>query len=255
VIDRGGRRVAALVHDAALLERPELIDAACAAAGLALDNERLNAELSARLVELQASRARIVEAGDAARRRIERDLHDGAQQRLVSVSLELGLAQARLAADPGARQIVADARERLGVALNELRELSQGIHPGILTERGLRAALDELAYTVPVPVALEVRPGGRLPEGIEAAAYFVVAEALANATKHAAATRVWVSIGRADGRLLIEVRDDGAGGAAAERGTGLRGLADRVDALGGTLAVESAAGSGTRLTAEFPCAS
>jgi signal transduction histidine kinase len=256
VVRRGGRLVAALLHDASLREDPELVEAACAAAGLALENERLQAELSARLVELQDSRARIIEAGDAARRRIERDLHDGAQQRLVSVSMALGLAESRLAADPdGTRRILLDARAGLSTALEELRELSQGIHPGVLTERGLGAALQELAYGAPVPIALDVALDGRLPEPVEAAAYFVVAEALANVAKHAAATRVAVAVERCDGRAVVEIRDDGAGGADAARGTGLRGLADRVDALGGTLAVQSPRGEGTRLRAEIPCGS
>jgi signal transduction histidine kinase len=255
IIHRHGSRVAALLHDISLLERPKLIEATCAAAGLALENERLQADLSARVIELQASRARIVEAGDAARRRIERDLHDGCQQRLVSVSMALGLAESKLASDPVARGILTDARTGLGAALEDLRELSQGIHPAVLTERGLGPALQELAYTTAVPVEVAVRLDGRLPEVVEAAAYFVVAEALANVMKHAAATQVRVTVDRADGRVVVDARDDGVGGADAARGTGLRGLADRVDALGGTLAVDSAPASGTRLRAEIPCGS
>jgi signal transduction histidine kinase len=255
VIRRHGHRVAALLHDTSLLERPKLIEATCAAAGLALENERLQADLSARVVDLQASRARIVEAGDAARRRIERDLHDGCQQRLVSVSMALGLAESKLASDPAARRIVTDARTGLGAALEDLRELSQGIHPAVLTERGLRAALQELAYAAALPVELAVRLDGRLPGPVEAAAYFVVAEALANVMKHAAATQVRVVIDREDGHVVVDVRDDGVGGADAACGTGLRGLADRVEALAGTLAVDSAPASGTRLRAEIPCGS
>ena len=256
VIERGGRRVAALLHDRSLRERPELVDAVCAAAGLALENERLQAELSARLVELQASRARIVEVGDAERRRIERDLHDGAQARLVAVAMALGMAESKFGADPGAsRQMLGDARAGLTAAMRELRELSQGIHPAILTERGLGAALQELAFVAPVRMEVAVHLDRRLPDGVEVAAYFVVTEALANVAKHAGATRVSVTVDHADGCAVVDVRDDGTGGADATRGTGLRGLADRLDAVGGTLDVQSPPGRGTRLTAQIPCAS
>jgi signal transduction histidine kinase len=256
VIERSGRRVAAVLHDVSLRERPELVDAACAAAGLALENERLHAELSARLVDLEESRARIVEVGDTARRRIERDLHDGAQARLVSVAMALGLAESKFAADPAAsRRMLDDAREGLQVAMRELRELSRGIHPGVLTERGLAPALRELVDTAPVPVQLAVRLDGRLPVAVEAAAYFVVAEAVANVGKYAGATAMSVSVEQVNGRAVVDIQDDGIGGADAMRGTGLRGLADRLDALGGTLALESPPGQGTRLTAEIPCRS
>jgi signal transduction histidine kinase len=256
VVEREGRRIAALVHDASLREDPDLVDAVCAAAGLALENERLQAELRARLDELRASRARIVEATDATRKRIERNLHDGTQQRLVSVSMALGLADSKLASDPAAaRRILEEAREGLGVALQELRELSQGIHPGILTERGLGPALEELAYRAPVPVDIAVSLDRRLPDRVEAAAYFVVAEALANVAKYASANGVSVSVERRNGRALVEVVDDGVGGADPARGSGLRGLADRVEALGGALALESPLGLGTVLKAEIPCGS
>lgn len=256
VVEREGRRVAALVHDASLKEDPELVEAVCAAAGLTLENERLQAELRARVDELRASRVRIVEAADAERRRLERDLHDGAQQRLVSVSMALGLAESKLAADPeGAGPILTEARRQLGVALEELRELSQGIHPGILTERGLGHALQELAYVAPVSVELSVPLEERLPEPVEAAAYFLVAEALANVAKYASATSVSVTVTRHNGRALVQVSDDGVGGADPARGSGLRGLADRVEALGGVFAVESPPGQGTLLGAEIPCES
>ena len=256
IIEHDGRRVAALVHDASLGDDPELIEAVCAAAGLALENERLQAELRANLDELRASRVRIVEAADAERRRLERDLHDGTQQRLVSVSLALGLAESKLASDPeGARQILDEMRKTLGSALHELRELSQGIHPGILTERGLGPALRELAYASPVPIELSVPLEWRLPEPVEAAAYYVVAEALANVTKYAAASSVSVRVDNRNGRAVVEVADDGVGGADPSRGSGLRGLADRVEALGGKLAVESPPDEGTRLRAEIPCGS
>jgi signal transduction histidine kinase len=256
IVEREGRRVAALVHDPTLREEPELVSAVCAAAGLALENERLQAELRARLDELRASRARIVEATDAERRRIERNLHDATQQRLVSVSMALGLAESKLASDPDAAgRILEEARVGLADALQELRELSQGIHPGLLTERGLAPALKELAFRAPVPVEVAVSVDGRLPEPVEAAAYFVVAEALANVAKYASASAVSVRVDRRNGRAVVEVADDGVGGADPTRGSGLRGLADRVEALGGDLAVESPQGLGTVLRAEIPCAS
>ena len=256
IVEREGGRVAALVHDASLSDEPDLVAAACAAAGLALENERLQAELRSRLDELRASRARIVETADGERRRIERNLHDGTQQRLVSVSMALGLAQSKLASDPAASgRILAEAREALAAALQELRELSQGIHPGVLTERGLGEALQELAYRTSVPVEVAVALDERLPEPVEAASYYLVAEALANIAKHASATAVTVAVGRRNGSALVEVADDGVGGADPGRGSGLRGLADRVEALGGAFAVESRPGEGTRLRAEIPCAS
>jgi signal transduction histidine kinase len=256
IVERDGRRVAALVHDASLREDPELVDAVCAAAGLALENERLQAELRAHLDELRASRVRIVEAADAERRRLERDLHDGTQQRLVSVSMALGLAESKLASDPqAARKILDETRKTLATALHELRELSQGIHPGILTERGLGPALQELAYSAPVPIELSVAFEERLPHPVEAAAYYVVAEALTNVAKYALASAVSVTVAQRNGRALVEVRDDGVGGADPSRGSGLRGLSDRVEALGGRLSVESPPGRGTHLKAEIPCAS
>jgi signal transduction histidine kinase len=248
--------VAALVHDASLRDDPELIEAVCAAAGLALENERLQAELRAHLDELRASRARIVEAADAERRRLERDLHDSTQQRLVSVSMALGLAESKLASDPeGSRRILDETRKTLATALQELRELSQGIHPAILTERGLGPALQELAYSAPVPIELSLPFEERLPQPVEAAAYYLVAEGLTNAAKYASASAVSVSVHQRNGRALVEVRDDGVGGANPARGTGLRGLADRVEALGGKLSVESPPGGGTQLRAEIPCES
>jgi signal transduction histidine kinase len=256
IVERHGRRVAALVHDISLRDDPELVEAVCAAAGLALENERLQAELRAHLDELRASRVRIVEAADAERRRLERDLHDGTQQRLVSVSMALGLAESKLAADPkAARKILDETRTTLATALHELRELSQGIHPGILTERGLGPALQELAYSAPVPIELSVSFDERLPRPVEAAAYYVVAEALTNVAKYASARAVSVTVEQRNGRALVEVRDDGVGGADPSRGTGLRGLSDRVEALGGRFLVQSPPGHGTHLKVEIPCAS
>jgi signal transduction histidine kinase len=254
VVERGGRRVAALEHDPALAEQPELLESVGAAAALALENERLNAELRARLEDLRASRARIVEAAEAERRRVERNLHDGAQQRLVSIAMALGLMERKLDTDPeAAKPILHEARADLATALQELRELSQGIHPSLLTERGLEAALGELPLRTPVPLELEFSVEERLPVQVEAAAYYVVSEALANVTKYAQATAVRVRVDRVDGNALVEVADDGVGGADSSRGSGLSGLADRVEALGGRLALVSPVGRGTIVRAEIPC--
>jgi signal transduction histidine kinase len=256
IVEREGSPVAALVHDATLRDEPDLVQAVGAAAGLALENERLQADLRARLSELRASRSRMVEATDAERRRLERNLHDGTQQRLVSISMALALAESKLTSDPDrARGILEEARAGLATALQELRELSQGIHPAVLTERGLQRALQELVYLAPMPIHLDVLGDERLPEPVEAAAYYVVAEALANVAKYASAHAVSVSVQRRDGFAVVEVADDGLGGANPAVGSGLRGLADRVEALGGTLVLESPSGLGTRLRAEIPCAS
>jgi signal transduction histidine kinase len=252
-VEREGRRIAAVVHDASLADNASLVEAACAAAGLALDNERLQADLRARLDDLQSSRARIVAAGDTERRRLERNLHDGAQQRLLSVSFALGLAESRLPTDPeGARAIVVTARDELGQALEELRELARGIHPAVLTSRGLGVALKALAMAAPLPVDIAVPPG-RLPEPVEAAAYYLVAEAVANATKYAHARGVKVAMSRRDGHVAVIVIDDGVGGADPSAGSGLRGLADRVEALDGRFSVTSPPGGGTTIQASIPC--
>jgi PAS domain S-box-containing protein len=202
--------------------------------------------------ELRASRARIVAAGDDERRRLERNLHDGAQQRLVSLSLALRLAETRLRSDPtDAARALADAREELGQALEELRELARGIHPAILTDRGLPAALEALASRAPLPVEIE-HGEERLPPSVEAAAYYVISEALANVAKYAEATNVRISVGRENGSACVLVADDGIGGADPADGSGLRGLADRIAALNGTLEVESPPGAGTIIRAEIP---
>jgi PAS domain S-box-containing protein len=202
--------------------------------------------------EIRASRARIVQAADAARRRLERNLHDGAQQRLVSLSLSLRLAEAKLDGDgPGARQLLAAAREELALAIDELRELARGIHPAVLTDRGLSAAVEALVGRCPVPVEWDVLEE-RLPPAVEAAAYYVVSEALANVAKYAEATSAAVRIAGTDEVVSVEVADDGVGGADASAGSGLRGLVDRVAALDGTLRVESPPGGGTRIVAEIP---
>jgi signal transduction histidine kinase len=246
--------VAALVHDPALLERKGLLDAVGAAARLALANERLQAELRAQLVELRASRARIVTAGDEERQRLERNLHDGAQQRLLGLGLALQLARAKLGDEAnGAAELLAEADTELRAALDELRELARGIHPAVLSEHGLTAALKMLADRSPVPVTIAAVPEERLDRSTEAAAYFLVSESLANVAKYAHANRVRVRVGRVDGRVLVDVDDDGVGGADPSRGSGLRGLADRVHALDGKLALESEPGRGTHLHAEIPC--
>jgi signal transduction histidine kinase len=255
VVEREGEPIAALLHDPALAENNELVQSVCAAAALTLENARLQAELLARLTELQASRARLVEATDSERRRIERDLHDGTQQRLVSIAMALGLAESKLAADrPEVEPVLREAREALAVALAELRELTQGIRPAILVERGLAAALDDLSRRAALPVRLDVAVRHRLPEQVESAAYFVASEALANAAKHSHASEVRLAASREGALLVLEVADDGIGGAASGGGSGLRGLADRVEALGGMLTVSSPPGRGTTVRAEIPCA-
>jgi PAS domain S-box-containing protein len=197
---------------------------------------------------LRASRARLVEVADDERKRIQRNLHDGAQQRLTGVLLSLG----RIRDAPGERKELLDlAIDELATGLQEIRELAGGLHPSVLSERGLVAALQALALSAPVPIELKALPDRRLPEPIEAAAYYVVAEALANVLKHAGASSIVVRAASEDGGLVVEVVDDGVGGADDE-GRGLRGLADRVEALGGRLSVESPPGGGTRLLAEIP---
>lgn len=255
MMERNGQQVGALVHDAALLEDPTLLNAVCAAAGLAQENQRLHAEVLARLEDVRTSRARIVEAGDAERRRVERNLHDGAQQRLVSLSMALRMARDRVGVggDPSLVALLGDASEELNQALRELRELAAGLHPPILTEEGLEAALDSLAERSVVPVELAAIAPGRLAPPVEVAAYYVVSEALANAAKHAHASHAVVRTARDGYHLDVEVTDDGVGGATVRPGSGLEGLTDRVEALGGELIVESPPGHGTRLLARIPC--
>jgi signal transduction histidine kinase len=254
MVSRDGRCVAALVHDASLRDSPELLEAVTSAAGLALENERLHAELLAHVDDLRESRARIVEAGDAERRRLERNLHDGAQQRLVAMSLHLRLVESLLATDPeGAAPLVQQVRDELTAALAELRELARGIHPAILTDRGLAPALEAVAARSSVPVELSV-PDDRLPPAVEAAIYYVVSEALANVAKYAEASSVTVEVAHTDGRAVVAIADDGIGGADPDGGSGLRGLADRVAALDGSFHVDSVRDQGTRLHADIPCA-
>ena len=254
-VERDGQPVAVLIHDPVLEHNAELVRSVCAAASLALENERLQAELRARLVELQASRARLVGATDAERRRIERDLHDGTQQRLVSIAMSLGLLETKLPAQATAVQpLVRETREALALALEELRELTHGINPPLLTERGLPAALEELCRRAGLPTHLDVAVDRRLPDEIESAAYFMASEALTNAAKHSHGREVRVSASYEGHSLTVEVADDGIGGATPAGGSGLRGLADRVEALGGRFTVSSPPGRGTTLRAEIPCA-
>jgi signal transduction histidine kinase len=256
ILRHDGDPVAAMLHDAALDDDPALVRAVAATARMTIENERLQAAVRAQLEEVRASRARIVEFGDAERRRVERNLHDGAQQRLVNISLALGIARSQVGATSEQEMAVAldDAAAELRLALGELRELARGIHPVILSEAGLGPALVSLAERSPIPVTVADVPPERLPSRVEETAYYVASEALANAAKHAHATTVSISVRRLEGELLVEVDDDGVGGADPD-GSGLRGLADRVAALDGHLRVHSPDGKGTRITAELPCGS
>ena len=251
VVERDGRPLAALIHDPALDQG--LVRAAAAAAGMAIENERLHAEVRAQLEEVRASRQRIVEAGDRERRRVERNLHDGAQQRLATLALSLAMIRDRDGADPAMATSLAQASAELRQAIDELRELARGIHPAILTEEGLPAAVESLADRSSLPVRVVADFDARLPEPVETAAYFVVSESLANVTKYAHASRAQVELSRCNGTLRVEVRDDGVGGADAARGSGLLGLADRVAAVRGSFRVETPPGGGTRVLAEIPC--
>lgn len=251
-IEIDGRRIAAIVHDVSLCDQPELVRAAGAAAGLALERERLEAELRARIDELSASRARVVEAGDTARRRIERDLHDGAQQRLASLLLRLQL-ERRTGGTAVDDALLEETALGLAEALAELRALATGILPPVLADGGLEPAVRELAHVSPVPTDVDAILVDRLPQPIEVAAYFIVAEALANVVKHARASRATVRITRVARRAIIEVHDDGLGGADPQRGSGLRGLQDRAGALNGWITFESRSRGGTVVRAELPC--
>jgi signal transduction histidine kinase len=254
-IELKGRRVGALIHDPLLLEEPGMVRAMGRTAALWLERARLEAERNARLIELRESRSRLVEAGDLERRRIERDLHDGAQQRLAGLLLQSKLRR-RAGHEPVETELLLDDLEHgLAEALSELRALAAGILPPALSDHGLAAALEELAVRSPVPVVVDADGVGRVADRAEVAAYFVVAEALANVIKHANARRAMVRVIRQDGDVVVEVADDGVGGAPPEGGGGLRGLVDRVAALDGTLTWTSPAHGGTVLRAEIPCAS
>jgi signal transduction histidine kinase len=252
VVERNGEPLAALVHDPSLEDERALLDAVTAAAAMALENGRLRAELHARLQEVHSSRMRVLEAGRKERQRLERDLHDGAQQRLISLSLDLGRLESRLA-DADARAALVLAKQEIARSLDELRDVARGLHPAVLSGHGLAVALESLAALAPVPVTLRVQLDERLTEPVETAAYYVVCESLANVGKHAHAATATIDVARVDGHLVVEITDDGVGGADLGLGSGLRGLADRVEALDGSLRVVTPHGQGTTVRAEIPC--
>ncbi|MFI5260057.1 MAG: sensor histidine kinase [Candidatus Limnocylindrales bacterium] len=254
LLERGGEPLAAILHDPALLDDPGLVTSVATAVRLAVENDRLTQEVKAQLAEVRASRTRIVEATDAERRRFERDIHDGAQQRLVSLSFAIGRARSRLGSDgdPELARTLADASDEVRAALAELRELARGIHPAVLTQAGLGPAVRSLAERSAVPADLDLDLDERLPAAVEATAYFVVSEALANVAKHAGDCTARVSIRESAGTLIVDIADDGPGGADPALGSGLRGLRDRVEAIGGELTVVSPAGLGTRIEATIP---
>jgi signal transduction histidine kinase len=254
LVKQNGEQIAALVYDATLGEEPELLEAVSAAAGIAVENGRLEAELRARLQELQGSRTRVVEAQQSERRRLERNLHDGAQQRLVALALELGRLAEQTTTDAATQERLKVARSEVAQSLTELRDVARGLHPAVVSGHGLAVALESLVAVMPLEVQLRTNGLPRLPEQLEVAAYYVVSESLTNATKHAQASRASVEVVVTDDTLIAEIVDDGIGGADSERGTGLRGLADRVEALNGRLRIWSATGQGTRVRAEIPCA-
>ncbi|SHN47200.1 Histidine kinase [Cryptosporangium aurantiacum] len=256
-VDRGRHPLAILVHDRSLLDEPALIRAATAAVGLALDNERLTADLRARVTQIAEARDDVLSAAEAERRRIERDLHDGVQQRLLSVLMTLGLAGSVLRRSPErVGPLLAEARSGTQAVLDDLRALVQGIHPPMLTERGLAAAVKELVALSPTPVDARIEvPPGPLPAEAESTAYYVVAEGLTNVARHAEADQVHLVVGVAEGRLRVEISDDGRGGADPSAGTGLDGLRSRVERGGGTVSIDSPPNAGTRLVAVLPCAS
>ena len=251
-VEHDGKLIAAIIHRPDLANT-DIVQTAGTAAVLQLENERLRADLRARLDELRDSRARIVEVSDAERRRLERNLHDGAQQQLVALALQLRLARNKTTNKESA-ELIDGALEQLDQALSELRELARGIHPAILSDRGLKAAVGALAERQPLPTEIEFSVERKLEPTVEATAYFMIAEGLANIGKYAKAKQADVRVREQDGALEVEVADDGCGGADASKGTGLRGLEERLRALDGTLALESEPGKGTRLVARIPLA-
>jgi signal transduction histidine kinase len=249
IVREGDEPLAALVHDSAVLDDAELLHSVAAAARIAVANARLQAEVRSQVDEIEASRRRIVEAGGIQRQRLERELRDGAEHRLAEVATLLD--EAAQGASGDFALMLAETRAELDGAQADLREFARGIHPRVLTERGLAAALADLAGRAAIPVELTVTEA-RLPPPIEVAAYFVCSEALANIGKYAEASRAWVDVARRDGVLAVSVGDDGRGGASFGGGSGLRGLADRVEALGGQLGVTSPRGEGTVISADLP---
>jgi signal transduction histidine kinase len=253
VVEQRGEPLAALLHHPSLRDEPELVAAVSAAAAIALENDRLQVELRARLQDLRGSRSRLIDAAQDERRRLERDLHDGAQQRLIALSLELGLLEGTLNGDPEAHRRLGRARQEVSVSLQELRDIARGIHPAVVSGHGLTVALESVAARTAMPLDLSVAGVPRLPENIEVAAYYVVSECLANTGKHAGATSGAIDVRMAGDLLVVQVTDNGIGGADPELGSGLRGLADRVEALDGRLRVWTPAAGGTCVRAEFPC--
>jgi signal transduction histidine kinase len=250
-VNRGSLHLATVVHDKALGDHPDLLESVIEAAGLAIEIARLRVEVIRQLAEVEDSRTRIVTAGYAERRRLERDLHDGAQQRLVSIGLAVRHVQAQLpSASPEANELDT-AVDELGRAIEELRELARGVRPAGLDD-GLGAALERLARQSALPTTVRATPE-RFEDGVETTVYFVASEALANAAKHARASLVSLEVARTNGTLVLTVADDGVGGALPSAGSGLAGINDRVAALGGSLRIDSAAGRGTTVTAELPC--
>ncbi|MFL5955387.1 MAG: sensor histidine kinase [Gaiellaceae bacterium] len=252
-VTAGGEEVAALIHDPALLDEPGLVESVRATAALVLELERLAAKVRSQLTEVRASRERIVSAADAERRRIERNLHDGAQQRLVALSIALGLEASR--ADPAAADVLSRAQDEVEQTIAEVRDLARGIHPTLLRDEGLQTAVEALARRASIPVKVHGAVHDRLPDSIALAAYFVVSEALTNVVKHASPSEASVVLDHAARVLRVTVTDDGVGGARLREGSGLAGLRDRLDALGATLAIESEPGQGTIVRAELPCES
>ena len=255
LIDRHGEHVAALIHDPALDDEPELLEGVEAAAGIALENARLDAELRARLEELRGSRARIVEAAQSERQLLERNLHDGAQQRLIALSLELSMLKGRVDGDPDVKAGIDRARREIAASLAELREIARGLHPAVVSGHGLAVALEQLAARAPLPVELKVeveRPASRAARGSGVLRRRGEPRRTSPSTRMRSRHRVAVLT--KEGELVVEIVDDGIGGADSERGSGLRGLADRVEALNGRLRVWTPHGGGTRVRAEIPCA-
>ena len=253
-VELAGQRVGAITYDPEAIGDRHLVRTAGQVVALAVDRERLTAELLANQAALHESRRRIVDAADRERRRVERNLHDGAQQHMTAVVMSLRMIEERLeGTDRAACVLVGAAAGELERAMRELRELARGLHPALLTDVGLSGALESLAERSPIPVHLWARLDGGLTEAVGVGAYYVVAEALANAARHSNATEVDVRAVVDDGVLGVEVVDDGGGGASPGRGSGLEGLADRVDSLGGRLRITSPAGTWTTIVAELPC--
>jgi signal transduction histidine kinase len=257
LVDYETRKVGAIAHDARLLDRPEFLESFVPTMRIAMERDRLHRDLVKKIDELKASRARLVRVADEERRRLERNLHDGAQQRLTVVLLALRRLEQRVDDDRELAAIVTSTRQELQEAIGELRELARGLHPPRLAQYGLAAAVRAAAVRSSIPIELDLQFDEELPHEIAVGAYYVCAEAVANTVKHAQANKVWIRIVQENGSLTVDVRDDGIGGACVDctpESTGLGGLVDRVEALAGTVEVVSPEGEGTRLVAVFPLA-